>query len=557
MRLSLRARLIAGYLVLVAVVGGATLWMINRTVTAAVVGALEARLEAQAQGVAQWLDDAGHPERLAPKLARVVAARVTIVGADGRVEGDSEDRAHVGRPVGLAPEVAAARRGEVGRGRRALAPDGPPLYLVAVPTRDGGAVRIAVPLAAVDQARADVRDRMILAAVIGLGAALLLGLGAIRAVTRPLQAMTLVAERLARGDYDVPAPAPAAPGDDELALLSRTLAQLAAELRARIGELTAERDLSAAVVEGLVEGVVAVDRAGRVVLANRAAAVLLGEPPAVPEALAAEVAAARGGAERDAELVIAGRAVRVTARPLAATGGAIAVLYDVTQLRALDRVRREFLASAAHELRTPVTAISGYAETLLGGQVDDAARAEFLATIHRNAARIAALVNDLLVLERLEARPERLGAREPVALAAVVADAAATARAAHPAARLTIDVADDAIALADRDGLDHVAQNLIDNAVLHGGGVARVTARRDGRRVVLSVADDGPGIAPEHHERIFERFFRVDVGRARSKGGSGLGLAIVRQQTLAMGGAIRVDSAPGQGTTFTVELDAA
>jgi two-component system phosphate regulon sensor histidine kinase PhoR len=529
-RLSLRARLIAGYLVLVAVVGGATLWMINRTVTAAVVGALEARLEAQAQGVAQWLDDAGHPERLAPKLARVVAARVTIVGADGRVEGDSEDRAHVGRPVGLAPEVAAARRGEVGRGRRALAPDGPPLYLVAVPTRDGGAVRIAVPLAAVDQARADVRDRMILAAVIGLGAALLLGLGAIRAVTRPLQAMTLVAERLARGDYDVPAPAPAAPGDDELALLSRTLAQLAAELRARIGELTAERDLSAAVVEGLVEGVVAVDRAGRVVLANRAAAVLLGEPPAVPEALAAEVAAARGGAERDAELVIAGRAVRVTARPLAATGGAIAVLYDVTQLRALDRVRREFLASAAHELRTPVTAISGYAETL---------------------------VNALLVLARLEARPERLGAREPVALAAVVADAAATARAAHPAARLTIDVADDAIALADRDGLDHVAQNLIDNAVLHGGGVARVTARRDGRRVVLSVADDGPGIAPEHHERIFERFFRVDVGRARSKGGSGLGLAIVRQQTLAMGGAIRVDSAPGQGTTFTVELDAA
>ncbi len=558
MRLSLRTRLIAGYLALVVLVGGATLWVINRTVADALVASLEARLVAQARGVAQWLGDAGHPERLAPKLGRVVAARVTIVGPDGQVLGDSDGRAHVARPIGDAPEIATARTGGVGRARRPLVVGGPTLYLVAVPTRDGGAVRIAVPLSAVDRARAELRDRMLVASLIGLGAATLLGFGAIRAVTRPLQAMTATAERLARGDYDVAPPDPR-PGGDELALLARTLAQLAAEIRARIGELTAERDLSAAVVEALVEGVVAVDRDGRRVLANRAAQVLLGEGSALPAELEVLVAEARAGVERDAEVEVQGRAVRVTARPLAATGGAIAVLYDVTQLRALDRVRRDFLASAAHELRTPVTAISGYAETLLHGDVDDAAAQEFLATIHRNAGRIARLVNDLLVLERLEARPERVGVRAPIALAAVARDAAATTRAAFPDARVTIDVADDVIALADRDGLDHVVQNLIDNAVMHGGGVARVAGHVAGKRVLLTVSDDGPGIAAEHHARIFERFFRLDPGRTRtrSRGGSGLGLAIVQQQALAMGGEVRLTSVPGQGTTFTVELDAA
>ncbi|MCB9564719.1 MAG: HAMP domain-containing protein [Kofleriaceae bacterium] len=556
MTLSLRTRMLAGYVALVVLVGGATLWVINRSLADVVTGSLDARLEAQARGVAQWLAGAGHPERLAPRLARVVAAQVTIVGADGAIDGDSVGGARAaGRPVGDAPEIAAAMRGDIRRARRRLTDDGPMMYLVAVPTVDGGAVRIAVPLSAIDAARGQLRDRVAVAALVGLAAAVLLGLGAIRAVTRPLKAMTQTAERLARGEYDVPPPDPGQDGRDELGLLSRTLAQLAAEIRARVGELTAERDLSAAVVEGLVEGVVAVDRGGAVVLANRAAHALLGADVAMPGPLSALVDDARGGVDRDGELAIAGREVRVSARPLAATGGAIVVLYDVTQLRALEGVRRDFLASAAHELRTPVTAISGYAETLLGGGVDDASAQEFLATIHRNAGRIARLVDDLLTLERLEARPERIGERSSVALAAVARDAAATARAVTPTASITVAIDDDLLALADRDGLDHVVQNLIDNAVLHGGGVVRVDAHRVGKRVVLAVADDGPGIAAAHQARIFDRFYRVEAGKPRR--GSGLGLAIVRQQVEALGGTIRVDSAPGQGATFVVELDAA
>ncbi len=282
----------------------------------------------------------------------------------------------------------------------------------------------------------------------------------------------------------------------------------------------------------------------------------------LPRALARRIAEAQVGDPDDAPddgddalLSLRDRAVRVSARPLAEAGGAIAVLYDVTRLRALEEVRREFLANAAHELRTPVTAISGYTETLLGPGVDEATARDFLGVIARNAARIARLVDDLLVLERLEARAEVIEERGPVALGPVVHDAIRTATAAVPDARVTAEIADDAIALAARDGLDHVVLNLIDNAIRHGGGAATVRAERRGGGIVVEVADRGAGIAREHQDRIFERFYRVDPDRGRT--GSGLGLAIVKRQVEAMGGTIRVDSAPGQGATFVVELAAA
>jgi signal transduction histidine kinase len=180
--------------------------------------------------------------------------------------------------------------------------------------------------------------------------------------------------------------------------------------------------------------------------------------------------------------------------------------------------------------------------------------------IARNATRIARLVDDLLVLERLEARAEAVEERAPVPLGAVVDDAIRTARAAAPDAPPAIeaDVAADAVALASRAGLDHVVQNLVDNAIRHGGGAATVRARRAGARVVLEVADRGPGIPPEHQDRVFERFYRVDpAGGGPRTTGSGLGLAIVKRQVDAMGGTVKVVSAPGQGATFVVELDAA
>ncbi|HTJ41491.1 MAG TPA: histidine kinase dimerization/phospho-acceptor domain-containing protein, partial [Kofleriaceae bacterium] len=463
MHLSVRARLIATYVALVVAVGGVALFVLERTLSRDLTGTLDARLRGQAAAVAAWLRTGGHPERLAPRFGALVDARVTIVGADGIVQGDSHDPDAAGRPIGDAPEIAEARGGEgaIGRAERALIAGGAIEYLVAVPGENGRVVRLAVPLGDLAATRARMRERLLLGFAIAALAALVLGFVAVRAITRPLAQMTRTAERLARGDYDVPAPRSS---PDELGVLSRTLSSLAGEVKRRVGELTAQRDLLSAVIGGLVEGVVVVDRDGAIAHANPAAKSLIGD--ALPEALAPGIdAARRGDAQDDLEVKLRDREVRVSARPLPEAGGAIAVLYDVTRLRALEDVRREFLANAAHELRTPVTAISGYAETLESGGVDDATAREFLGTIARNAARIARLVDDLLVLERLEARAEAVEERSAVALAPVVDDAIRTARGAVPDAQLDADVAPDAIALATRAGLDHVVQNLIDNAI--------------------------------------------------------------------------------------------
>ena len=552
MTLSIRTRLLAGFVVIVAVVAASTFLLLDRTLGRGLVGDLDARLRAQARGVVRWLEVAGHPERLAPRLAMVVGARVTIVDDTGLVLGDSESKADLGRPIGDAPEVATARGGKTGRAIRRLTPGGPPVYLVAVPTTDGQVVRLAVPAAHLEATRTALRRRLLLASAVGMAVALVLGLLVIRAIARPLRAMTRAAERVARGDYDI---GPPAASTDELGVLSRALVGLADEVKRQVAELTRERDLSLAVIGAMVEGVVVVDADGAPMLTNPAARMVVGEAGPPPE-LAALLDAARAGEPSDGEIRLRDRVVVVGARPLAQARGAVAVLHDVTRLRALEDVRRQFLANAAHELRTPVTAIAGYAETLGDTSLDPATRAEFVATIARNADRIARLVAGLLELERLEARAVATGDRATVALAPVVADAAAAAAAARPGAPpVEVDVADDLVVAGDRDGLDHVVQNLIDNAQLHGAPPVRVVARRVGDRVRLAISDAGAGIAVEHQARIFDRFYRVDGGRRGQ--GSGLGLAIARSHALAMGGTLTVDSRPGEGTTFTLELDAA
>ncbi|MBA3822116.1 MAG: HAMP domain-containing protein, partial [Deltaproteobacteria bacterium] len=279
MRSSLRNRLLFTFLLLVIVVGAGTLFAIERTLADDLVASLDARLTKQGTEVSEWLRLAGHPDRLAPRLARVTGARITIVGADGLVQGDSLEKATVGRPIGEAAEVARARRGQVGRAIRRLRDDESPQYLVAVPADLGRVIRLAVPLGDVVQTRARMRNRLLVGAGFGFLGCLLLSWIFIRAVTRPLQAMTQTAEKLAMGDYDVPAPADAG---GELGVLSRAMTRMAGEVKARVGELTQQRDLLSVVFGGLVEGVVVVDRSGAIVLVNEAAQPLLEAVDTVP-----------------------------------------------------------------------------------------------------------------------------------------------------------------------------------------------------------------------------------------------------------------------------------
>lgn len=554
MHRSLRNRLLFTFLVLVIVVGAATLFAIERTLADDLVSSLDARLLKQGDSVANWLTVAGHPERLAPRLAAVTGTRITIIGADGLVQGDSLEPSTVGRPIGEAPEVAKARRGEIGRAIRNLRPEDAPQYLVAVEGDFHRVIRLAVPLDDVLETRARMRNRLLVGSAFGLLGSLLLSWIFIRAITKPLQSMTRTAERLAKGDYDAPGPTDAG---GELGVLARTMMHMAGEVKARVSELTQQRDLLSVVIGGLVEGVVVVDRGGSTVLVNEAAKPLLDDQPSLPAPLEPLVTKALAGEQADAELSLFGREVRASARPLGEPGGAIVVLYDVTRMRALEAVRREFLSNAAHELRTPVTSISGYAETLLGGAVDAETSKEFLTTIHRNSQRIAALVSDLLVLDTLGGRQTAIGERAPVSLAKVIEDAARTTKGIVPSAQIEIDVAPAIEVLGTREGLDHVVQNLVDNAVKYGGGTpVTVRAERRGRHVLLAIVDRGPGIPEGHEERVFERFYRIDAGRSRDVGGSGLGLAIVKSQVEAMGGRVWVEAAR-PGARFVVELDAA
>jgi two-component system phosphate regulon sensor histidine kinase PhoR len=251
-------------------------------------------------------------------------------------------------------------------------------------------------------------------------------------------------------------------------------------------------------------------------------------------------------------------------RPLATAGagGSVTVLRDMTGLRKLMTMRRDFVANVSHELRTPVAAIQGYAETLLAGSGDAATQRQFLEIIHRQALRIGALVQDLLTLSELEVRPRDAAVRERVGLGALAAHVAQTVRAKAEAqgARVAVDVATDAVVVGDPMGLEQVIQNLVDNALKYGaarGGEVRVRGRREAGRVAIAVEDDGPGIAEEHLARLFERFYRVDAGRTRERGGTGLGLAIVKHLVESMGGAIKVESHVGRGTAFRIDLPAA
>jgi signal transduction histidine kinase len=240
---------------------------------------------------------------------------------------------------------------------------------------------------------------------------------------------------------------------------------------------------------------------------------------------------------------------------------AAALQRDMTQIRKLETMRKDFVANASHELRTPVTAIQGYAETLLDSGRDAEKSRRFLEIIHRHARRLGALLERLLLLSELEARPPEDARREPVLLGGIAAHVVETLRERSAAAGVTVRVAIDPalVALGDPDAVEQVVENLVDNALKYGktGGAVRIEGARAGDRVRLAVIDDGPGVAAEHLPRLFERFYRVDPGRSRERGGTGLGLAIVKHLVESMSGTITVASAAGEGCRFTIDLPAA
>jgi two-component system phosphate regulon sensor histidine kinase PhoR len=337
------------------------------------------------------------------------------------------------------------------------------------------------------------------------------------------------------------------------------------ELADRFEKLRHEQAESAAMVAAMVEGVVATDARGRIVTANPAARDLLGYGPhsllpdlqqlfRVREARDIVRRVTEGTSVEAQEIGIDGRKIVVSARPLP-TGGAILVLHDQTEIRRLEAVRRDFVANVSHELKTPLTSISGYTETLLAERPDERTERQFLETILANAHRMQPLVDDLLDLARIESgrwQPDLAALDLTDVAAEVVSDFAG--RGDERGVTISTDIRPGAgTLLADPEGVRLVLRNLIDNALRYtpAGGVITLRCRVDEEGISLQVEDTGTGIPREHLSRVFERFYRVDPSRSRVEGGTGLGLAIVRHTVEAHGGRVEIESLLGEGTRVT------
>jgi len=513
-------------------------------------------------------------------LGRKTGLRLTLVLPSGKVLCDSAED-----PAGMEnhadrPEVREALSGRTGRAMRFSFTLGKPALYVAVPLRQAGAiagvVRLSVPVSSVDEALRTIRAHLLGAAVViilfGAAASYLIS----RRIVRPIEDLREGADRFAQGDFGARLPVPRVV---EIAALAASMNEMARQLSSRIATIQEQRNTLEAVLEGMAEGVVAVDAAKRILLLNRAAADVLGiDPTAAPGsnvqglphnlALQAFILRSLGAAEPVEEEIAAGERgallIRARGAPLHDGAGrkigALIVLNDITQLHRLERVRRDFVANVSHELKTPVTSIAGFVETLLDGALDDRATAErFLEIIRRQAERLNAIVTDLLSLARLEQETgsDRSDLEES-RLCNLLSEAidATRDRAAKKAVLLELECPHDRVFPAQALLLSQAVVNLIDNAVTYSEPGSRVLVRGavSAEALSIQVVDQGIGIPREHLPRLFERFYRVDKSRSRRLGGTGLGLAIVKHVAQVHGGTVSVESEPGKGSTFTITI---
>jgi two-component system phosphate regulon sensor histidine kinase PhoR len=527
-------------------------------------------------------------EAWARTVAGSSALRLTLIAADGKVLADSARTAEeVLRMENHArrPEVVAARAQGEGSSVRTSATTGRTYVYAAVPLEAGGRsyfLRLAQPLDQVEALRGRLAAAMVLAALAAGAAVLLLSTWVDRRLFQPLSRLATGAAELARGDYGHRL---AVPDEGELARLAVALNRLAATVEGQLAAVGHERDHLKAILSGMSEGVLVVGRDGRALLANPAfrrlfelggevAGKAMLEIVREPELARVVEATLQTGEPQHAEVELRTaerRCLELLAAPLpgerAEDGrdgrgeGAVVVARDTTEMIRLTEMRRDFVANVSHELKTPLAAIRGYAETLRDGALDEpATAARFTERILLQCKRLQALLADLLTLSRLESL-ERAPQREPVDLAALVQRAVETTGKLAEEKRVEVRVEVQEVPpvprlAGDAEGLERLAVNLLDNAIKYNRPKGRVTVRVQARegQVILEVVDTGIGIPQDALGRIFERFYRVDKGRSREEGGTGLGLAIVKHVAQAHGGQVDVESRLGQGSTFRVRL---
>ncbi len=513
-------------------------------------------------------------------LGKEIGTRLTVIDAQGLVLADSqEDPSSMGN-LASRPEIMDVRSHGSGVATRYSHGLGVSVMHLALPIEGNGRLlgyaRASRSLSDIEQRLTRLRTVVALGAVLAMLAAVVLGLVLARSFVKPVKAMTAVAEGMARGDYNRRLPATRT---DELGDLARALNQTAKSSQNRMETIITDRNKLLSLLRGMVEGVVAVDRDERVLQMNSAAGKILGASPETSVSKPIwEVTRVRqvcdtlsrtlkSGRDVKDELRLATRSqdrvVEMLASPLfdgeGELVGAVVVLHDVSDLHRLQTVRRDFVANASHELKTPIAAIRALVETVIDDRsMRSSDQASFLAKIWNQSIRLSSLVTDLLTLSRLESspggpelRPIDLRDSFRVAVHALLPTGEERGIAVHT------EVPENPVqVLGDPEALGQLTTNLLDNAIKYTsrGGQVWVRLKTGNGQALIEVQDTGMGIAPQDQARVFERFYRVDKARSRELGGTGLGLSIVKHIAVIHQGRVFVESTPGIGSTFRASI---
>ena len=512
-------------------------------------------------------------------LDKASGTRITLIDPKGKVIADSESNHSSMENHSDRPEFRQAIRGNVGRSRRQSPTLGITMVYVAIPIRHDEKViavlRTALAATALDAAQTIIYRR------IGLGVlliAILAGIAsflAAKRISRPLTEMRKVASLFASGDFKSRIPTS---DTEEFANLSDMLNRMAAQLDKQVRTITQQATEQHAILSSMKEGVLAVDNEDRVLILNPTAERLLGISKDSAKDKTIQETIRNSNLQRFFEKSHAGitqtvdemvfygqenRLVQAIGTPLEdAEGsriGVLVVLNDITQTRKLENMRKEFVANVSHELKTPITSIIGYVETLREGDIDNPDKEqEFLGIVARQADRLNAIIDDLLTLSKIEHQAESSEIRleySPVKNVILAASDNCKTKAIESNVKIDIECSDNLSALINPPLLEQAITNLIDNAIKYSvDSSINIQGEAVDDEVVIRVIDKGCGIESQHIPRLFERFYRIDKARSRKLGGTGLGLAIVKHIVQAHHGRIEVQSTPSEGSTFTIYL---
>lgn len=586
-RRNFKSKLVLSYAIVVLLSFGFAAVFLSKSLEEGSLQELKASLVNQARLVSGYMgvkrlneEDPGLIEALVRDIANMTQSRVTIVNAAGRVLADSE-RLEKEIPQmenhAFRPEIHLALNGETGIQTRYSTTLNKEMMYVAVPVKDSqgiaGAVRLALPLESVDKALAAVRKTVFTGVLFALGLAFVLASLLAAGIVRPIRRIISASRKFAQGDFSRRI---LYKSDDEIGELVSNLNAMAQDIENKIRHSNVQSQRLEAMFKSMSEGVITVDSHSRITSLNPSAEDMFvvkrkdADGKLLLEALRnnnlAEVIKSvfenRELVSRQLELVWpVQRVLQVNAAPIFerdAIGGCLLVIHDITEVRRLETVRTDFIANISHELKTPLTSIKGFVETLLEGALDDKEnRRRFLQIIRNHTERLNLLLSDLLSLSYLESK-EAMLRKEECEFRALLADVVAgfSFRLKEKGIKVEEDLAPHFFLKADKERLEQALINLVDNAIKFNkeDGVIRFSSEPLGKGVKITVEDSGIGIPAKDIPRIFERFYMVDKARSRELGGTGLGLSIVKHIIELHGGSVGVESTEGLGSKFWFTL---